>query len=358
MITALTTALAALAMQSPTETPSDAEIEAALAAAYVPGLAVVRLRDCEAEPARLFGVRDTLTGESVDQRTVFEAASLTKPVFAYLVMQAVDARQIDLDASVADTIEEPRILFDDAYARLTPRRLLSHQSGLPNWSGDAMDWDRINRLSFIFEPGARMSYSGEGYQLAQRYFEARAGESFEAAFAEALGGAMPRSALARPMPETAVPAGGHNDEGRRDNGGRALNLAEDGNAAHSLVTTASDYAAFTARVCSGDGLSKDSWEAMLTPQIALQGDEWTGETLDFGEAELSWALGWGVHELDDRTTYFHWGDNGQFKAFVAFDRETGDGLVMLANGENALRLVEPLATPVFGDINAAIAFSD
>ncbi|MGJ3233209.1 MAG: serine hydrolase domain-containing protein [Oceanicaulis sp.] len=347
---------AALAVQ-PFNQPGDAAIEAAMEAAYTPGLALVYLDGCRPQPPRVFGVADVETGAPVEAGTRFEAASLSKPLFAWLFMEAVDAGLVDPDAPFAQTLESPRIRFRALYDRLTPRLALSHQTGLPNWAGNAGDPDRMNRLSFLFEPGTAMSYSGEGYELTQRYFEASTGAALDAAFRAAFSALMPGSAYSAPLPEGAPTAFGHNDEGRR-NGGRPVTVHPHPNAAHSLVTTAPDYARFLARACTGDGLSAEAHGEMLRPQVELRGDEWPGEPLDFGEARLFWSMGWGVQELNGRRVHFHWGDNGQFKAFAAFDAQSGDGLVFLANGETALQLIGPLAEPVLGELDAAIAFSD
>jgi CubicO group peptidase (beta-lactamase class C family) len=69
------------------------------------------------------------------------AASLTKAVFAYLVLQLADKRLLDLDKPVYQYLPKPLpeypdytdLATDPRYQRITARRLLSHTSGLPNW---------------------------------------------------------------------------------------------------------------------------------------------------------------------------------------------------------------------------------
>ncbi|MEO1135751.1 MAG: hypothetical protein AAFW68_03945, partial [Pseudomonadota bacterium] len=68
------------------------------------------------------------------------------------------------------------------------------------------------------------------------------------------------------------------------------------------------------------------------------------------DAAISWALGWGVQVSTEPPIYFHWGDNGPFKSFTAFNPETRNGVVYFANGHNGLQLIEPLTTPVVGDV--------
>ncbi len=99
--------------------------------ADVPGLSLAVVRDGQVVYRRVFGVRDAGTGAPVDDDTVFEAASLSKPVFAYTVLKLVDVGQLDLDAPLAkylpgDYAEDPRL------RSITARRALSHTTGFPN----------------------------------------------------------------------------------------------------------------------------------------------------------------------------------------------------------------------------------
>jgi CubicO group peptidase (beta-lactamase class C family) len=62
----------------------------------VPGLSFAVIRDGKVMETKALGVRDTSTGIPVDETTIFEAASLSKPVFAYAVLQLVDAGVLSL----------------------------------------------------------------------------------------------------------------------------------------------------------------------------------------------------------------------------------------------------------------------
>ncbi len=109
------------------------------------------------------------------------AASLTKAMFAHLVMQLVDDRVIALDTPIAKYLPKPlpsyekyADLADDArWERITPRMLLSHTSGLPTGRFFAPD----QKLHLQFEPGEQFGYSGEGINLLQFVIEEHTGKA-------------------------------------------------------------------------------------------------------------------------------------------------------------------------------------
>lgn len=99
------------------------------------------------------------------------AASLTKPVFATMVMQLVDEHVIELDKPVYEYLPKPlpeypayKDLADDRrFKQITMRILLDHTSGFPNWRWLMDD----KKLRIYFMPGSKFAYSWEGIDLAQ-----------------------------------------------------------------------------------------------------------------------------------------------------------------------------------------------
>jgi CubicO group peptidase (beta-lactamase class C family) len=144
-----------------------------LKAGDVPGLSLAIVRDGRIELQRAYGVKDAASGTPVDADTVFEAASLSKPVFAYAVLKLVDAGKLDLDAPLSkylpgDYVEDPR------QSAITARRVLSHTSGFPNWRPPGQP------LKIHFAPGERFSYSGEGFVYLQKAVERLTGQTLDA----------------------------------------------------------------------------------------------------------------------------------------------------------------------------------
>lgn len=145
---------------------TDAEITQALDAfvprlmdeANVPGAQVALMRDGVLVYERAFGVGNVITRSPVTTETIFEAASLSKPVTAHLALQMVAAGKLRLDTDIGLGIEPPW-LEPDARGRIpaiTLRQILTHTSGLSN------DLRRTEHRLAV-PPGKTFAYSGEGF---------------------------------------------------------------------------------------------------------------------------------------------------------------------------------------------------
>lgn len=134
----------------------DEALLAMMRSAGTPGLSIAVLNRAEVVYRRAFGLQDVRSAKKVDEQTVFEAASLSKPLFAYFVMKHVDRGLIELDRPLYQYRPHPDLEHDERHQLITARMVLSHTSGLPNW--------REGQLEIHFTPGTRQSYSGEGYQ--------------------------------------------------------------------------------------------------------------------------------------------------------------------------------------------------
>ena len=308
----------------------DADVLTAMLKRFdVPGLAIATLDDCEPDVVVTLGAADLGTNAPVTSATAFEAASLTKPLFAYLVMQLVDEGAIDLDAPLAATFDYPRITDRDAYAKLTPRVILSHRTGLPNWAGDTDDPVRRDVIAFVSPPGTAYSYSGEAYELLRAYVERRTGVPLATLFERRLGDLMPLSTLSADVPAEVERSRGYR-AASEPGSGRDLEGGA-GGAAGGLVTTIGDYAAFLSHVCRGRGLSDDAYAEMLEPHSPVPpGDPF---------APTSWSLGWGVLPAGPETIFLHDGNNDEYRALAAFTRESREGYVFLTNGADGGDLI-------------------
>jgi CubicO group peptidase (beta-lactamase class C family) len=313
--------------------------------ARVPGLSMVVLRNGVASLTTA-GVRNARDGAPIDQETIFDAASLSKPVFAYAVLQLIDAGALALDMPLARHVPD-YVPEDPRAGKITIRHVLSHSSGLPNWRTADLP------LKTYFPPGERFSYSGEGFVWLQRVAEAITGELIDALLHrlvfEPLD--MRRSSFvwqssfdanyADPHDATLVPA-------RKKKPAIA-------NAAASLQTTARDYARFLEAVFSGARLKAETARLWLAPQVTLRQRcvQCLASDLPESDTQLAWGLGWGLEQQSG--TFFQWGDNdrGRFKGFTMGSLQACSAVVVLTNGFNGMAIMPELVHGTLPGIHPA-----
>ncbi len=315
--------------------------------AATPGLSAAVLSGGKAPWAQGFGRTGTDGTPSVNAETVFEAASLSKPVFAYLAMLLVQDGLLDLDRPLDGYLGQAYVPGNDLAAKITARHVLSHTTGYRNWR-----FNDAHSLAPDFTPGERWQYSGEGYYELQRAIETSTGRDLTALARDRIfvPFGMTRSSYV-PLPEfDANRAIGH----RR--GGvaitplgppppNALPVMRTPNAAGSLRTTANDYARFMAVITGAvqGPLRSDIRESMFNRQIGVRGS-------------LGWGLGWGLESREGRTLLWHWGDNPGFKNFVIVDPAAKEGIVVFTNGDGGRAVYERLVRASAGFDPGAFAW--
>ena len=320
--------------------------------ADIPGLSIAVIRDSKVIWTRGFGVTNSETKARVNDNTVFEAASLTKPVFAYAVLKLVDSGKLDLDTPLVKYLPGRYDVGDDPRLdQITARHVLSHTTGFPNWRprGD-------KTLKMYFTPGNRFSYSGEGFVYLAKAVEQITGESQEAFIKRTVLDPldMKSSNLVWRDDYESLKTFTHDWVGGVSGRGKP----DKTNPAASLQTTANDYAKFVIAMLKGNGLKPATARLMLTPQstVTLAG----AFSLNAPDAKLSptvsWGLGWGLEKTQKGIGFWHWGDNGDTKAFVLAFPKQKSGLVMFANSANGLSIINELVGSAMGNDHPALAW--
>jgi CubicO group peptidase (beta-lactamase class C family) len=138
----------------------------------VPGVSIALIHDGEIVWQAGFGVANTRSGQPVTKDSVFEVASLSKPVVAYAALTLVDSGALELDAPVHLLFEKPWLPRSEWGDQITLRELLAHTSGLAK---------RLHPLdkSIAFSPGERYAYSNVGYRYVQAVMEQVTGSALE-----------------------------------------------------------------------------------------------------------------------------------------------------------------------------------
>ena len=125
----------------------------------IPAISIAVINNNKIVYHHALGVSNIETKEPVDNQSIFEAASLSKPIFAYFVMKMVEKGKIDLDKPLFEYLPHPGIApesQEDAKL-ITARMVLAHQTGFPNHSNGQL-------IKLAFKPGTDFMYSGEAYQ--------------------------------------------------------------------------------------------------------------------------------------------------------------------------------------------------
>jgi CubicO group peptidase (beta-lactamase class C family) len=304
----------------------------------VPGLSLALIRDGDIYWVKTFGMKDGKV--PVTRDTTFEAASLSKVVFAYAVLKLADQGKIDLNTPLQHYLDAAYIRGDPRINKITARMVLTHCTGFPNWRPK-------EGLTIHFDPGDHFSYSGEGFVFLAKAVERITGQSLNDFMQQVvftpLG--MTSSSYVWRRDYDARTAIGHDKDGKAQDKWKP----KEANPASSLQTTALDYGRFMTALLDGKGLKPDTLKQMETPQTPVE-QNCTANC--FGVAPLStnvfWGLGVGLEKTSAGLAFWHWRDNGAFKAYMAGFPEHKCGLVMFTNSENGLTIADAVVKAALG----------
>jgi CubicO group peptidase (beta-lactamase class C family) len=312
-----------------------------------PGLSLAIIKNGEVTFNKGFGVRDTSTGAPVDTDTTFEAASVSKTVFAYAVMKLCEKKVMDLDTPLSQYYPELFAGGDERFRVITARQALSHTTGLPNFRNEAEPY------VFNFEPGKDYLYSGEAYWLLQTVVTHLKGKTYPDQCGEYeqgikicatdIGDYMTENILS-PLEMTASHYIWSEERAKKSAAPHDVNetvikkphqgatdMARYASAG-GLLTNATDYSKFLINLFDGKEndefqLSKASISEMLTPQIKMKPEQqFDGCT--------AWALGWGIQERPEGNLIIHSGGQSGFRSLVVGCIEKRSGFVAFTNGDN------------------------
>lgn len=318
----------------------------------VPGVSVAVVRDFEVHWAKGYGVADVETGHPVDTATMFQAASISKPVTAMAVLLAVEDGLFDLDDDINDILRSWKLdgAGFTAQRAVTPRTLTSHTSGLGDGFGfpgyepgvplpttvQILDGHEPSNVGPVFmerPPLTFYEYSGGGVTVMQLALSDARGRPFEEIMREdvltPIG--MRHSSYRQPIaPENDRNAArAHGSEG--ESMGPKWHVYPE-QAAAGLWTTPSDLARFVIevqRAARGDAervLTRASAREMLSP-------------VGVGP----YAVGFGLSQEGEGWYFGHGGSNWGFRALILGHMVKGYGLAIMTNGSRGSTLADELS---------------
>ncbi|HZI28499.1 MAG TPA: serine hydrolase [Gemmatimonadaceae bacterium] len=337
--------MAAIEGAQPTAGPNDLStltITALLARFNVPGVSIAVIRDHQIHWAKGYGIADVATGAPVDTGTMFQAASISKPVAAMAVLRAVQDGLFTLDTDI-NTILTSWKLDGGQFTRdgpVTPRTLTSHTSGLGDGFGfpgynptdsvptvvQFLQGSKLSNVGVIFmerPPMTLMEYSGGGVTLMQQALSDARRKPFADIMRDdvlrPLG--MTRSTFEQPLPESfdRNAARAHSGEGKAM--GAKWHVYPE-QAAAGLWTTPSDLARLVIEVQRASlgqlnrVLSRATIQEMLSP-------------VGVGD----YAVGFSIAKIGQGWYFGHGGSNWGFRATLLAHKVKGYGLVIMTNAD-------------------------
>ncbi|WP_339835035.1 serine hydrolase [uncultured Flavobacterium sp.] len=264
--------------------------------------------------------------------TIFNVASLTKPVTAIVTLKLVSLGKWDLDEPIYNYWTDPDVAKDPNSKKLTTRHILSHQTGFPNWRFS----NKSNQLGFEFEPGTKYQYSGEGLEYLRKALEIKFHKPLEELANELIFEPLK-------MNDTQFSWSNKVDESRFafefDNKGNSYKTTRNKipNAADDLLTTIEDYGNFLVSVMNREGLSEKVFNDMITPQVATKNGKHFG-------------LGFEIYNFKNGDyAISHGGSDQGVQTIVFIFPKTKKGLLIFTNMDDGYNLYEKIISHYLGE---------
>jgi CubicO group peptidase (beta-lactamase class C family) len=316
----------------------------------VPGVSIAVIHNGKIDWARGFGATK-LGGAPTTTETLFQAGSVSKPVTAFAALRLVQAGQLDLDGDINRYLKYWKLPANRFHRAVTPRELLTHTAGtnVPGFPGyasgesvptlqqilDAIPPANTPPVRVDIEPDTQWRYSGGGYAIMQQVLIDVSGKEFPELMNEEvlvpIG--MTRSTFREPLPanlmaDTATP---YADTGEQVPGGPHTYPEM---AAAGLWTDPTDLARFAIAVqhaltgfphsLLSSGLARD----MIATRFGKRGTMF------------------GVGGSDTDPYFAHSGEDAGFVTYLVAYENSGDGAVVMTNGDRGFDLVDEIMRAV------------
>ena len=304
----------------------------------VPGISVAVIENGEIVWNKVFGLQSPRM--AADEKTLFLSASIAKPMTAEVFLRLAAIGKVTLDEPMADYWLDPDIAEDESAKLLTPRHVLTHQTGFKNWRRMT-----DGKLRFEWTPGTKMGYSGEGFRYLVRFIEKKLGKPFNDIAQEVLF-----------SPEGMQDASFVYQEWCADHMAwpyfpdgvwREPLKVENAFGAGGLRITTKDYAKFLLSIMNDKKVTDALRQEQFT--IALNQYEHCTKSATTPTAcpqNIGFGLGWYIYEFEDEKVIGHTGANMAEKTLAVFSPETKKGLVLMSNGSNGNQVIYKIAEAV------------
>jgi CubicO group peptidase (beta-lactamase class C family) len=315
----------------------------------VPGVSVAVINNGTIKWAKGYGVQETGRNESVTPETLFQAASISKPIAAMAMLRLVQENKLNLAEDVNEKLVSWKVPENDftKEQKVTLRGLLSHSASITvsGFRGYATK-ERVPSLLQILDgampansipirvdgiPNKDFRYAGGGYVIAQKLAEDVTQKRFSLFMQEEVLEKlnMTHSTYRQPLPKELWTSGavGHKSDGAKIEGNWYTYPEM---AAAGLWTTPSDLANFAIEIQKSKSgksnrvLSVEMVNEMLKPQIG------------------GWGLGLELRGKNRSARFGHAGGNAGYKCLMVAYNDSGQGAVVMTNSDNGIAVAEEI----------------
>lgn len=291
----------------------------------IPGAALAIIKNGRVIYSQVYGVSNAQSGMPVNDSTLFEAGSITKSVFAFVVMRLVERNILKLDQPLYELLPFGEVSHDERCKMITARHVLCHQTGLPNWATR----DSTGHFNLLFTPGTGFGYSGEGYEYLKRVIEHITGKNISEILNEEL--FIPLN-LADFYFKGSEYVKKYSANGHFDLNPSNIRLIEKPMMAFSLFTEARSFSNFMLALRNKKGLKKDTYNEMHSIQSTR-------------EDGVHWGLGFELNKTSFGLSYGHSGSTSSgFISNFTFFPKLDMGYVFFTNSNMGALLSIPLLT--------------
>jgi len=300
------------------QTEREYSIEKLLKENNIPVLGLGIIEDGKLSSINVYG--NIKPNEKAPYNTIFNVASITKTVTSAVALKLISEKKWKLDEPLHKYWIDPDITNNSYTKLITTRYVLTHQTGFPNW--------RTGKLNFLFKPGTKCSYSGEGFEYLRIALEKKFGKTLnklaEELLFEPLKMKDTQFVWSKKIDESRVVEGVNNEGKPYKTYKRKIS-----NGADDLLTTVEDYSAFLINIITGEGLSQEIVKEMYSDQVA------------FGKKHF--GLGFVKYNFKDGNyALSHGGSDNGVQTLMVMLPKTKKGIIIFTNADNGYKVYEKL----------------